>query len=139
MSGQAMFWGNPTVAGLINRMTVAVTRANADLRGLWESSAKTARPKPLYYSFSFFDNSNQITFGEDREYDSLASAIAHSRELLAFGDYEKIEVWVECARRPREERRRGRRLTTRVKNPEPRFGFLEIHLKRNIGPRLERL
>jgi hypothetical protein len=98
MSGQTIFWGNPTVAGLMNRMTVAVMRANAASRGLWESSAKTARPRQRFYRFSFFDNSNQITFGENREYDSLASAIAHSRELLAFGDYEKIEVWVRNAR-----------------------------------------
>ena len=98
MSGQTMFGGNPTVAGLMNRMTVAVMRANAAPRALWESSAKIARPKPRYYSFFFFDNSNQISFGEDREYDSLASAIAHSRELLAFGDHEKIEVWVRNAR-----------------------------------------
>ena len=40
----------------------------------------------------------RLRLGRIREYDSLASAIAHSRELLVFGDYEKIEVWVWNAR-----------------------------------------
>jgi len=44
------------------------------------------------------DCTGPYNLGEDRECDGIASAIACGRELLAFGDYQKIEVWIKNAR-----------------------------------------
>ena len=98
MSGQLMFWEFPAVISLMKRMSLGVMRANAVPRALWEMSPKITEPKPGIYSFFFYDHNNRITLGEDRECDNLASAIVCGRELLAFGDYQKIEVWVKNAR-----------------------------------------
>jgi hypothetical protein len=98
MRGQFGFWKSPAVVGLMNQMALGVMRANTVPRALWETSPKITKPKSGFYSFFFYDHNNQLILGEDRECDSIASAIACGHELLAFGDYQKIEVWVKNAR-----------------------------------------
>src|ERR1700678_2730198 len=92
MSGQPVLWENPAFVSLMNRVTVAVMKANSAPRALWEKIPEERATKPRFYSFYSLDTDNRIAVGEDRECESDAMAIACGHEMLAFEDYQKIEV-----------------------------------------------
>ena len=98
MSGKPVLWENPAFVSLMNQVTVAVMKANSAPRALWEKIPEERATKPRLYSFYSLDKDNRIVVGEDREYESDAMAIAYGHEMLAFEDYQKIEVWLRDAR-----------------------------------------
>jgi hypothetical protein len=98
MSGQLDHWGNPTLVGLMNQMTVAIMRANSAPRALWQNFPKVPVQHYRFYTFYSFDKDERIILGEDRECESDAMAIAYGREMLAFSGYQKIEVWLRNGR-----------------------------------------
>jgi hypothetical protein len=82
----------------MNQMTVRIMKATAAPGALWQNTPRVAGNNYRFYTFYSFDNDERIVLGEDRECGSDVVAIAYGREMLAFGGYRKIEIWLRNAR-----------------------------------------
>ena len=92
MSGQLSFWKSPGLVSVMNQMTLGIVKAQV------ASPRKVAVQRPRYYRFYFLDKNGHIIAGEDIECESNEKAIDCGWDMLAVGDYPRIEVWVRDTR-----------------------------------------
>jgi hypothetical protein len=97
MSGQLGFWKSPQLLGVMNQMTLGIMKAHVAAASTYKPR-KAAAEKPRFYRFYFLDENGRIIAGEDIECESNESAMDYGWDMLAFGDYPRIEVWVRDAR-----------------------------------------
>ena len=96
MRAQISFWQSPQLVGVMNQMTLGIMKAQ--VASPPAHKARKAAQRPRFYRFYFLDKNGHIIAGEDIECEGNEKAIDCGWDMLAFGDYPKIEVWVRDAR-----------------------------------------
>jgi hypothetical protein len=81
----------------MNQMTMGIAKAHVAAPFMGKPR-KAAVLKPRFYRFYIIDDHGRIISGEDLECASDEKAIDCGWDMLSFGDYPRIEVWVRDAR-----------------------------------------
>jgi hypothetical protein len=97
MSGQLSFWKSPGLVSVMNQMTLGIVKAQVASPSA-HKLRKVAVQKRRFYRFYFLDKNGRIIAGEDLECESNEKAIDCGWDMLAVGDYPRIEVWVRDTR-----------------------------------------
>jgi hypothetical protein len=97
VSGQLSFWKSPGLVSVMNQMTLGIVKAQVASPSA-HKPRKVAVQRPRYYRFYFLDKNGHIIAGEDIECESNEKAIDCGWDMLAVGDYPRIEVWVRDTR-----------------------------------------
>jgi hypothetical protein len=96
MSGQLGFWKSPGLVSVMNQMTLGIMKAQVASASAYEPRKMTVQT-PRFYRFYFLNENGRIITGEDIECESDVKAVDCGWDMLAFGDYPRIEVWVRDA------------------------------------------